>query len=247
MTLEHRQIDGRFPTTHWSLVAQVGLPDADARRDALERLLVRYLPALRAHLLWGKRLPSEEADDLLQDFVAGKIIERGLIGRADAALGKFRTFLLAALDRYAIDRFRQQSAKKRSPDGAPLEIGERGDLLPAPPSSDAFDVAWARSVLAEALKRMREECEATGRADVWGVFQCRLLEPSLQGTAPVDYEELVARFGLQSPSQASNVLVTAKRTFARALRSVVGEYALGDEEIDAEIRELREILGNLRE
>ena len=87
----------------------------------------------------------------------------------------------------------------------------------------------------------------SGRADVWGVFQCRLLDPSLQGTAPVDYEELVARFGLQSPSQASNVLVTAKRTFARALRSVVGEYALGDDEIDAEIRELREILGNLRE
>lgn len=248
MKSQHRPIDGRFPTTHWSLVAEVGLSDADARRAALERLLVRYLPALRAHLLWGKRLPPEEADDLLQEFVAGKIIERGLIGRADAALGKFRTFLLAALDRFAIDESRRQTAKKRSPEDAPLGIGERGDLIAAPPQpSDAFDVAWARSVLAEALKRMREECEAAGRADVWGVFQCRLLEPSLQGTAPVDYEELVARFGLQSPSQASNVLVTAKRMFARALRSVVGEYALGDEEIEAEIRELREVLGNVRE
>jgi DNA-directed RNA polymerase specialized sigma24 family protein len=248
MTVDYRQIDGRFPTTHWSLVVQVGLPDAEARREALGRLLERYLPALRAHLLWGKRLPPEEADDVLQDFVAGKIIERGLIGRADAALGKFRTFLLAALDRFLIDHFRQRNAKKRSPDGIPLEIGEHGDLLPSPPQpSDAFDVAWARSVLAEALRRMRAECEASGRADVWGVFQCRLLDPSLQGTEPIDYEQLVARFGLQSPSQASNVLITAKRMFARALRSVVGEYAMREEEIDAEIRELREILGSIRE
>jgi hypothetical protein len=38
------------------------------------------------------------------------------------------------------------------------------------------------------------------------------------------------------------VLVTAKRTFARLLHDVVGEYALGEDAIASEIRDLHEIL-----
>ena len=54
----------RFPMTQWSLVAQAGQED---RREALGRLLEQYLPALRAHLVYGKRLPPDRADDLLQE------------------------------------------------------------------------------------------------------------------------------------------------------------------------------------
>jgi hypothetical protein len=44
-----------------------------------------------------------------------------------------------------------------------------------------------------------------------------------------------------SPEQASNVLITAKRMFARALRSVVAKYAdAGD--VETEIRDLKSIL-----
>jgi len=75
-----------------------------------------------------------------------------------------------------------------------------------------------------------------------GVFECRLLAPALEGTDPVDYGELVRRFGLQSPSQASNVLVTAKRMYARTLRGVVAEYSGDAAEIEAEIGDLHRIL-----
>jgi hypothetical protein len=78
---------------------------------------------------------------------------------------------------------------------------------------------------------------------VWGVFESRLLAPILHRAEPADYEELVGRFGLASAAQASNVLITAKRMFARIIRAVVGEYALGDEEIETEIRELHTVLG----
>jgi hypothetical protein len=78
---------------------------------------------------------------------------------------------------------------------------------------------------------------------VWGVFEARLLGPLLHGAEPTDYEELVGRFGLASAAQASNVLMTGKRMFARIIRAVVGEYALGDEEIESEIRELYAVLG----
>ena len=59
--------EARFPTTHWSLVARAGRDATEVKRQALGELLVRYLPALRAHLVYGKRLSPEDADDLLQD------------------------------------------------------------------------------------------------------------------------------------------------------------------------------------
>jgi DNA-directed RNA polymerase specialized sigma24 family protein len=234
---------GRFPTTHWSLVDRAGQDVAEAKRQALGELLVRYLPALRAHLVYGKQQSPEDADDLLQEFVAGKILEKNLIAHADAQLGKFRTFLLTALDRFLIDRFREQAAKKRSPvSGGQQILGDQADLLKADQPRDAFDVAWARNVLSETIRLMQGECEASDRMDVWGVFECRLLNPLLHSTEPVEYESMVERFGFQSPSQASNVLITAKRMFARLMRSVVGEYALGDEEIESEIRDLMDVL-----
>ena len=82
----------------------------------------------------------------------------------------------------------------------------------------------------------------SGRADLWGVFQCRVMAPILEGAQPVDYGQLVERFGLKSPAHAWNVLITAKRIFARTLRSVVAEYCRDDDEIESEIAELRGIL-----
>jgi DNA-directed RNA polymerase specialized sigma24 family protein len=238
---------GRFPTTHWSLVARAGRDADESRRLALGELLARYLPALRAHLVLGKRLSPADADDLVQEFIAAKVLEKELIGRADAELGKFRTFLLTALDRFLIDCRRVEHARKRSPgDGRLQALGDGAEDLPADPVSDAFDLAWARNVIDQTVEMMRSECDATGRADVWGVFECRLLGPMLHGTEPIAYEDLVKRFGLQSPSQASNLLITAKRTYARVLRTVVGEYARSSDDIEAEIRELMDVLARVR-
>ena len=52
------------------------------------------------------------------------------------------------------------------------------------------------------------------------------------------YQELVARYRLSTPRQASNVLNTGKRMFARILRFVVCEYT-PEHEVDAEIQELK--------
>ncbi|MBN2475456.1 MAG: hypothetical protein JXB62_12670 [Pirellulales bacterium] len=233
-----------FPSTRWSLVAQAGLEDSQARREALQQLLERYVPALRAHLVQQKRLPAEKADDLVQEFVTGKILEKDLIARADQRLGKLRTFLLTALDRFVKNQLRDERAKKRAPtDGAILSFDDRyGGLPGGQQPSQIFDVAWAHGVIGEALDQMRQECEVSDRLEVWGVFECRVVKPILEGAEPVDYDQLVARFGFRSPTQASNILTTAKRMYARALRAAVGQYAESQQEIESELRELREIL-----
>ena len=244
MSAARQRFAARFPTTRWSLVDLVGRGDLEATRAALEELLACYLPAMQAHLIHGRGLKPDDSDDLIQEFVADKILEKDLIARADRNLGKFRTFLLTALDRFLIDRLRYAGAKKRTPDGAePMTSDDQDQRLRSVPSpSDVFDVTWARGVLAATMQRMCAQCDASGRQDVWGVFQCRLVDPILHGTEPADYQQLAERFALQSPAAASNLLITAKRMYARVLRGVVAEYAHDDGEIESELEELRQIL-----
>ena len=248
MSADRYSGERRFPTTRWSLVARAGQNDTEARREALEQILVRYLPALRAHLTCGKGLEPGTADGLAHGFGARKRPDKDLIAGAEQDLGKFRTFLLTALNRFMINQFRDERAKKRAPcDGVVLGVSDPTWLAQTEASpSVAFDVAWARSIVTEAVRRMRAECQESNRMDLWGVFECRVLGPALEGSDPVDYEQLARRFGFQSPTQASNVLVTAKRMYARTLRLVVGEYARSSGEIESEIGELREILASSR-
>ncbi|HZK79571.1 MAG TPA: hypothetical protein VFC46_00855, partial [Humisphaera sp.] len=187
-------------------------------------------------------ITPHQADDLLQTFLATKIIEENLVGRARKERGKFRNLLRKALDDFAISQRRHEKAKKRSPrKRAPLvEADSVADGAADPRST--FEIAWAREVLAEAVRRMEAECKESQRADLWGVFESRIFTPIVDGTAPPPYEDLIGRLGFRSPLQAANALTTAKRMFERNLREVLGEYAGDENEIDEEIRDLRAIL-----
>jgi DNA-directed RNA polymerase specialized sigma24 family protein len=248
----------QFPTTRWSLVAragggagvgaggQVGTNDdhEEARRQALGAILHRYLPALRAHLL-AKSIPSDRADDLLQAFIADKVIERNLLAHADRERGRLRGFLTAALNNYCANQLRADTAGKRIPRGAKLvSLADGADAVGASDrrDADAFDVAWAREALAEALRRMRDECVACGRADLWQVFEWRVLGPTLDDAEPLGYAELVRRLGYATPKAAANALVTAKRRFEQALRSVIAEYAADEQELELELAGLGDVL-----
>ncbi len=181
---------------------------------------------------------------MLQSFVSDQVLQRDLIARADRKRGKFRTFLLTALDNYVISRLRRENADKRAPERAALvDMREHPEMVRTECGpAEKFEVAWAREVLAEAVRRMRADCEKRDRVEIWRLFEQRVVGPSLGDMDPVPYEELVERLGFKSPSQAYNALVTAKRTFVRSLESVVGEYVADGEGVEAEIRELRAIL-----
>jgi hypothetical protein len=103
-------------------------------------------------------------------------------------------------------------------------------------------VAWARQVIDQTLRRMREQCDADGRPDLWGLFDVRVVGPTLRNEPAPAYEDLVASFGFASPTKASNALVTAKRMFERTLRGLVMEYAGGDASVEGELRDLRKVL-----
>lgn len=239
-----------FPETQWSLIALAAGDGGDThrQREALSLLLHRYLPALRAHLTVGRRISGDLADDLLQGFLADKVIEQNLLEHARREKGRFRVFLRVTLDRYLISQHRARSAGTRAPGGGAVVVslgddGHGGLVAGATEHpADSYCLAWARELLAEAVERMRCECERSGRADVWRVFESRVLGPAFDAQPPVAYDQLVRELNLTSPLDACNLLTTAKRMFSRSLRASAAEYAAPEGGIDEELEDLRRII-----
>jgi DNA-directed RNA polymerase specialized sigma24 family protein len=225
-----------FPPTHWSLVRRAGAPDALARQEALATLLGRYQPALRSYLRVVKQMNEADADDLLQAFIADQVLGRELLRKADESRGRFRTLLLASLNNYAIDRIRAARRHSLALKGRPAGESQ------APASHIVVEAAWARTLVHEVLQAMKQECRHTGRADIWRVFEARVLADIFGAAEMTPYERLAAELNLRTPAQAANLLVTGKRMYERLLRAAVGEYEAEPEDIDAEIADLRRIL-----
>jgi DNA-directed RNA polymerase specialized sigma24 family protein len=236
-------VSSRFGETRWSLVGRAGHEDAEVRHDAMAAILRRYLSPLRSYLVVRKRIDPHRADDLLQEFIADKVLGTGILSKAVRERGKFRTFLVVALDRFVLNQIRDQNAAKRVPENGFVSLPDE------PAVSDdgsgpgrEFDTEWARTVLEDALARMRETCRRAGRNDLWNVFRDRVVGPALEDTEPSSYADLAEQYSFRSPAEAANVVLTGKRMLIRFLREVVGECARDEAEVDEEIRDLRRIL-----
>ncbi len=205
---------------------------------AQDELLRVYLPALQGYLLRVRGLSPDHVDDVLQGFVADKIVRGGLFKKADHTRGRFRNLVLKSLNNYVATWFAKQAR-------VPVTPAEGDNIPEVPVEADQtlrFDQDWARQTVTAALERMQVECEQKSRGDVWDVFYCRVVRPAYQDEPEIPYEELVARFHLSSPREAINLLVTAKRMFLRCLRESIGTYAAETDDVEGEMADLRGIL-----
>src|SRR5438874_10551281 len=105
--------DTYFPTTRWSVLDRLAAGEPNPSGPELDDLLRRYYPALKAHLVIDHGVAGEAAEDLLQEFVLRKVLERGVLSSADQSRGRFRTFLLAVLDRFVIDQSRRGAVRRK--------------------------------------------------------------------------------------------------------------------------------------
>ena len=240
-SLERRLRGAAFVETRWSLIGRIVGAEGSQRNPAIDELLTLYLPVLSGHLIRKYRMDQNQADDLLQEFVLRRILEKNLISKADRKRGRFRSLLLSSLDRFVIDSFRRDDAEKRLPENArSLEDFDRAISKDSSSEADAFDSLWAQTVLQDTLRHMRQQYDQSDPA--WTVFCYRVLLPVFNNSDPIDYQTLSLVCGLESERQAANYLVTAKRCFVRCLRAVVGIYISDEKEIDGEITELQRVV-----
>ena len=231
-----------FPRTNWAELGSAAAADG----ESLDHLISLYWRPLRSFLIATFPGLKDQSELLLQDFAQDRLMKEGWLHRADKNRGRFRDFLKISLRNFVLDRLNRADVKN-----PPVSLDDLNEELVQPSTpSEEFDLAWAQTVLAETLQRMETDCTdptggQPGRGQIWEIFCIRLLEPVFNDTSQPAYEELVARFQLKSPTEASNKLLSAKRIFKAHLNQVIKEYAGQDTAVAAEIQALSDFLGRL--
>ena len=231
-----------FPRTEWTELGRVGESD-EAR---LDRLIRRYWAPLKIFLVATFPSLREHAEVLLQEFAEDKILKKGWLQRADRNRGQFRDFLKMSLKNFVLDRLDRAEVKN-----PPVSLDDLEHEMPGPETpSEEFDLTWTRTVLAETLQRMEADCknpeeDQPRRSHIWEMFHIRLLEPVFNDAPQVPYDQLIERFHLKSPTDASNMLLSGKRIFKAHLGRVIKEYTEQDAATAAEIQALEDFVTRL--
>jgi RNA polymerase sigma-70 factor (ECF subfamily) len=163
---------GQFVATSWTNVIaaqQVGSPGA---AEALEALCRAYWYPLYAYLR-RRGFDSHKAQDLTQEFLY-RLIKENYLGAADRRRGKFRSFLLAALNHFVSNQRDYDRAIKRGGkiNFISLDDTDSENRFAQEPASGLspekiFERNWFLALFEEALARLRAEQLALGRVELF--------------------------------------------------------------------------------
>lgn len=237
-----RQPPPSFATTHWSVVLAAGAGDDTAAREALAALCRSYWYPLYAYAR-RRGHPPQDAEDLIQSFFV-RFLEHNWVARADQQRGRFRTFLLTALDRFLANEWDKVRAIKRGGHlrQVALEMDDaesRFSREPADPCTpeQQFERQWALTVLDRALAGLREEYAGRGQAATFDA-----LKPTLLGSREAQpYASLAEALGVAQGSVKVMVSRLRERYRQRLLEEIAHTVASPDE-VDSELRHLFRVL-----
>jgi RNA polymerase sigma-70 factor (ECF subfamily) len=178
------------------------------------------------------------------------MVGRELIQQADKTKGRFRTFLLFALNHYVTAVRHKEEAQKRIPKDKlvcldavdQMELAETAaDLSP----EDSFNQAWVSNLLERVLDHVKADCYKDGKSVHWHIFWDRVVAPIMNETAPPSLEDLCHKFGIAETGKASNMIVTVKRRFQSALKQSLRNSVTSEEEMEEELAEIAGFLPRL--
>jgi len=233
-----------FATTHWSVVLAAGHSSSPECRQALSALCESYWYPLYAYV--RRRGHSvEEAQDLTQAFFAF-LLEKDALRVADRERGRFRSFLLAALNNFLANEWRRAHAERRGGHRLQLALdfdsGERRySLEPADETTPEriFERRWALVLLERAMDRLRRQYESGGKAALFAA-----LKPYLGGGGEIlSHEEVAKQLGVSAGS-VKVAVHRLRRRCRETLRQEIAQTVGSPDEVDDELRALFTALGS---
>jgi RNA polymerase sigma-70 factor (ECF subfamily) len=227
-----------FATTLWTVVLAAGDPNHPDAAAALDRLCRTYWYPVYAYVRRKGRMAAE-AEDLTQEFFS-RLLSRGFPVGVQREGGKFRSYLLRALDHFLINEWRRDNSAKRgggtktfSLDGVDADARYRLEPADVATSDSLYDRRWATTVLDAVRERLRQEYARQGKEALFAA-----LEPCLTGGEDLlPYAELMARLDLKASALKMAVHRLRKR-FGELLREEIAQTVATTDEIENEIREL---------
>lgn len=231
-----------FHTTCWTKIADIKTSDNAKEQLIINELLALYWKPVYCYLR-HKGNNNEAAKDLTQGFFHEIVIGRGLIQQADKTKGKFRTFLLTALDRYTRDIHQKETSGKRMPTGKiySLEEFDMPDMsvdIPDLSPEQGFHYAWITDLLDQVFSEVEQECHKTHKEIHWKVFSAKVLDPIIHNKKASSLSDLCAELGIDNESSASNMIITVKRRLRKALERNLERLSHSGKEIEEEINNL---------
>ena len=237
-----------FLTTHWSIIEDVGLSGDEKNRALIGLLIKTYWKPVYCYLR-RRGYGNEQAKDLTQGFFQEVVLGRKLIEKAEQTKGRFRSFLLVALNRYVIDVQNEQAAQKRIPKNKLVSLDRIALLeLPEPftdlEPEDCFNYAWVTSLLEHVLKEVRTQFCQEGKKVHWSVFHDRVLRPMIENVAAPTMKEICDKYGIEDGIKASNMIITVKRRFQSALERQLRKSVISDRQVSDELDEIAQFLSS---
>lgn len=230
----------QFPNTRWTLVVAAGGPTSPQSRAALEELCRLYWYPVYGFM----RRQGKSADDAL-DLTQGLFAD--ILARKDFAVahperGKFRSWLLGCAKHYLARVHEHQTAQKRGGAQPTVPIDAKGaeSRYLAEPTDGLtpetfFMRQWVWSALDGALRALRDE---TAEASL---KRFEVLSPYLVDAGDQPYAE-VARTLETTEGAVKKAISDLRDLFRGHLRARLADTVQGDTDLDAEIRELLDLL-----
>ena len=231
----------QFCTTQWNIVFSSSGETTIADQALGELCRVYWRPTFA--FICRRGYSVSDAQDLTQEFFL-RLLNRNLVAAAHPSRGRFRSLLLRALQNFLVDQNLKGARQKR---GGQMRFVSWDDLVAEAPSqlalpNDAmeswtaerlFDARWAATVVEQALRSLREECEARGRGRVFDVLRGSLLEHGDR----VSYSRLASDLAV-TEAFTRRLLHALRERYRTLLRREVARTVETEEDLEDEIRYL---------
>ena len=209
---------------------------------ALEKLCRAYWYPLYAYVRRRGQSPVD-AMDLTQEFFA-RLLQRNWVGRAERQRGRFRSFLLSAMNHFLADEWDKARAQKRGGGGMPVPLQfdtaetrySHEPVYNVTPEQN-YERQWALALLDKVLQRLRAEYEQEGRAEFFTA-----LNPCLVGDRTAQpYAELAVKLGV-SEGTVKSAVHRLRQRYRELLRDEIAQTVATTNEMEDELRHLFAVL-----
>ncbi|MEO0476739.1 MAG: sigma-70 family RNA polymerase sigma factor [Planctomycetota bacterium] len=234
-----------FPTTHWTVINALKDASVEDKHALFTEFVEQYSPAFRVHLIHARGYRNDaDIDDTIQGFIADKFVFTNILHYVQEGNGRLRNYLRRCLDNYVYDHHRSKAKVAWNNRIDWDTIGDDLEELAQPEATCPFDLAWADSVMTEAIVRTKDQFFHGQRHYSWDVFDLCLVRPLFFGVAPVAYADIAEQLGM-SVKSVQNRRVSALRAFGKHLSAVIAEYVGNDPDlIQTEITELHKLMSS---
>lgn len=229
----------RFATTRWTLILSATRGSGAQSAEALASLCQIYWYPVYAYVR-RRGYVTDAARDLTQGFFT-RLLEHDYLATVDRERGRFRSFLLAAVQHFLANEYDREQARKRGGglQFVPLDFDSGEGWYACEPglSPEAlYERRWALTLLNDALRDLDSESDRRGDRE-----ELVALKPFLAGSdRPL--RDVARELGM-TEGALRVALHRLRRRFASRIRSRIADTVSSPDEIKAEIAHLMKAVG----